>query len=183
MNANSILIVDDEIQIRRLLRVVLENQGYHVLDSETGHEGLVQTAQRKPDLVLLDLGLPDIDGLTVAEIIREKEAERPRTPIVALTSLDDEDIRVSSSDVGVDEFISKPYESQKGDTQLFKDLEKAIINNLGPGNINPQREGMHSHPGNDQFFGPLDIPLPHGLSLFLPFNIRNQENPGEVNFI
>ncbi len=59
------LIIDDEVQIRRLLRLVLEGENYKVHEAETGQQGLMEIATRKPDVVLLDLGLPDLDGLQV----------------------------------------------------------------------------------------------------------------------
>ncbi|MGN6552992.1 MAG: response regulator, partial [Verrucomicrobiota bacterium] len=79
--AQTALIIDDEPQIRRLLRVTLEANGYRVLDAATGNDGLAEVAQRKPDVVLLDLGLPDVDGLTVLKRIREWS----KVPILILT--------------------------------------------------------------------------------------------------
>ena len=70
-SAQIALVIDDEPQIRRLLRVTLEANGYRVFDAATGNDGVAQAAQRKPDVVLLDLGLPDLDGLTVLKRIRE----------------------------------------------------------------------------------------------------------------
>jgi CheY-like chemotaxis protein len=66
-----VLIIDDEIQMRRLLRVTLEGNGYRVFEAASGQEGLVEAAQRRPDIVVLDLGLPDMDGLTVLQRLRE----------------------------------------------------------------------------------------------------------------
>lgn len=103
-----VLLIEDAKIDKQAAIPILNQLNCDVVLAETGARALELMDQDTYHLILLDLGLPDIDGLTVAEIIREKEAERPRTPIVALTSLDDEDIRVSSSDVGVDEFISKP---------------------------------------------------------------------------
>ena len=65
------LIVDDEVQIRRLLRVVLETEDYQVHEAETGQQGLAEIASRRPDIILLDLGLPDMEGLEVLKRLRE----------------------------------------------------------------------------------------------------------------
>ena len=69
--SHSVLVIDDEPQIRRLLRVTLEASHYRVFDAATGEDGLVEAAQRKPDVILLDLGLPDIEGVQVLKRIRE----------------------------------------------------------------------------------------------------------------
>ena len=79
------LIIDDEVQIRRLLRLVLEGENYKVHEAETGQQGLMETATRKPDVVLLDLGLPDLDGLQVLKRLREWS----EVPVIVLTVRDD----------------------------------------------------------------------------------------------
>ena len=79
--AHSVLIVDDEVQIRRLLRVTLEANGYRVLEAATGPDGLAEAAQRNPDVIILDLGLPGMDGLTVLKRLREWS----RAPVLVLS--------------------------------------------------------------------------------------------------
>src|SRR5690348_8076622 len=98
-------VIDDEPQIRRLLRVTLEANGYRVFDAPTGNEGLVQVAQRKPDVVLLDLGLQDLDGLMVLKRIREWS----RVPIIILTVRDQEDEKIAALDSGADDYVTKPF--------------------------------------------------------------------------
>jgi two-component system KDP operon response regulator KdpE len=80
-DTSTALIIDDEVQIRRLLRVLLEGDGYRVLEAETGEQGLSDIALRRPDVVLLDLGLPKINGLTVLKRLREWS----QVPVVVLT--------------------------------------------------------------------------------------------------
>jgi two-component system KDP operon response regulator KdpE len=101
------LVIDDEPQIRRLLRVTLEANGYRVFDAATGKDGVVEAAQRKPDVVLLDLGLPDLDGLTVLKRIREWS----RVPVVILSVRDQEEEKIAALDSGADDYVSKPFNS------------------------------------------------------------------------
>ena len=99
------LIIDDEIQIRRLLRVALEAAGYAVHDAENGQQGLSETALCRPDVILLDLGLPDLDGLTVLKRLREWST----TPVVVLTVRDGDEDKVAALDAGADDYVTKPF--------------------------------------------------------------------------
>lgn len=101
------LVIDDEPQIRRLLRVTLEANGYRVFDAATGQDGIVQAAQRRPDVVLLDLGLPDLDGVTVLKRLREWS----RAPLLVLSVRDREDDKVAALDAGADDYVTKPFNS------------------------------------------------------------------------
>jgi two-component system KDP operon response regulator KdpE len=103
----SALVIDDEPQIRRLLRVTLEANGYRVFDAVSGQDGLIQAAQRKPDVILLDLGLPDLDGATVLKRIREWS----RVPIIILSVRDQEEEKVAALDSGADDYVTKPFNS------------------------------------------------------------------------
>ena len=99
------LIIDDEVQIRRLLRLVLEAENYKVHEAETGQQGLMEIATRKPDVVLLDLGLPDVDGLQVLKHLREWS----EVPVIVLTVRDDVQEKVAALDAGADDYITKPF--------------------------------------------------------------------------
>jgi two-component system, OmpR family, KDP operon response regulator KdpE len=101
------LIIDDEVQIRRLLRVALENENYQVHEAKTGQEGLVEIANSKPAVILLDLGLPDMDGLEVLKRLREWS----EVPVVILTVRDDEQGKVAALDTGADDYVTKPFSS------------------------------------------------------------------------
>src|ERR1041384_8637270 len=103
----TVLVVDDELQIRRLVRVCLEANGYRVLEAATGEEGITEAAQRKPDVVLLDLGLPDMDGVTVLKRLREWS----RVPVVVLSVRDREDDKIKALDHGADDYVTKPFGS------------------------------------------------------------------------
>lgn len=101
------LVIDDEPQIRRLLRVTLEANGYQVFDAATGQEGIVQAAQRRPEIILLDLGLPDLDGVTVLKRLREWS----RVPVVVLSVRDREGDKIAALDNGADDYVTKPFSS------------------------------------------------------------------------
>jgi two-component system, OmpR family, KDP operon response regulator KdpE len=100
-----VLVIDDEAQIRRLLRVTLEANGYKVFDAATGNDGIVQAAQCRPDVILLDLGLPDLDGVEVLKRLREWS----RVPVIILSVRDREDDKVAALDAGADDFVTKPF--------------------------------------------------------------------------
>lgn len=105
MSAPLILMIEDEPPMRRLLRVALENNGYRWLGAENGQEGLALAAAQNPDLVLLDLGLPDVDGLTVTERLREWS----RVPIIVISARGKEDDKVKALDAGADDYLTKPF--------------------------------------------------------------------------
>jgi two-component system KDP operon response regulator KdpE len=99
------LIIEDEIQIRRLLRVVLEAENYQVHEAETGQQGLVEIASRRPAIILLDLGLPDLDGLEVLKRLREWST----APVLILSVRDDEQGKVAALDAGAEDYVTKPF--------------------------------------------------------------------------
>ncbi len=100
-----ILLIEDEPQMRRFLRITLQSQGYRLVESETGKDGLLQTATRNPDVVLLDLGLPDIDGLEVTKRLREWT----QTPIIVISAREQEQDKVRALDAGADDYLTKPF--------------------------------------------------------------------------
>jgi two-component system KDP operon response regulator KdpE len=100
-----VLVVDDETQIRRLLRVALEAGGYRVFEAATGQAGLVEAAQRRPDVIVLDLGLPDMDGASVLKRLREWS----QAPVLVLSVREGEDDKVGALDSGADDYMTKPF--------------------------------------------------------------------------
>jgi two-component system KDP operon response regulator KdpE len=100
-----VLVVDDEPPIRRFLRAGLEDQGYVLIEAATGNEGVVQAATRSPDLVLLDLGLPDVDGFEVVRRIREWSS----IPIVVLSARERDGDKIRALDAGADDYVTKPF--------------------------------------------------------------------------
>jgi two-component system KDP operon response regulator KdpE len=101
------LVIDDEPQIRRLLRVTLESNGYTVIDAATGRDGIVQAAQARPEIILLDLGLPDMDGVAVLQRIREWS----QVPVIVLSVRDREHDKIAALDAGADDYVTKPFGS------------------------------------------------------------------------
>jgi len=99
------LIIDDEIQIRRLLRLALEARGYTVREAETGQTGLQEAAFHRPDVILLDMGLPDMDGLQVLKRLREWS----ETPVLILSVRDQETVKVTALESGADDYVTKPF--------------------------------------------------------------------------
>lgn len=102
---SSLLIVDDERQIRRALSLNFGARGFEVFEAMSGEEALQQIVRERPDLVLLDLGLPGIDGLTVIQTLRSWT----RVPLIVLTVRDDERSKVQALDAGADDYVTKPF--------------------------------------------------------------------------
>jgi two-component system KDP operon response regulator KdpE len=99
------LVIDDEIQIRRLLRLALESRGYTVHEAESGRLGLQEAAFCRPDVVLLDLGLPDMDGLEVLKELRGWSD----VPVLVLSVRDREEVKISALEYGADDYVTKPF--------------------------------------------------------------------------
>jgi len=100
-----VLIVDDEISIRRFLRVELSGQGFTVFEAATGESALLELTMQRPDLLILDLGLPDIDGLEVTRRFREWS----QTPIIILSVREQEEDKIAALDLGADDYLTKPF--------------------------------------------------------------------------
>jgi two-component system, OmpR family, KDP operon response regulator KdpE len=100
-----ILVVDDELALRRFLRASLAANGYRCLEAETAEQGLAQTAAMNPDLILLDLGLPDRSGVEVTRCIREWS----RIPIIVISARGQETDKIEALDAGADDYLTKPF--------------------------------------------------------------------------
>jgi two-component system KDP operon response regulator KdpE len=101
----TILVIDDEVQIRRLLRRILEEEGYKVVLAESGKEGLTQAGTHRPDIVVLDLGLPDMDGQDVLKDLRSWSS----VPVLILSVREAEETIVRALDGGADDYLTKPF--------------------------------------------------------------------------
>ena len=100
-----VLLVEDEAQMRRFLRSSLPAHGYVVVEAPTGREAIVQAGTRNPDIILLDLGLPDVDGVEVTKQLREFS----KAPIIVLSARDQERDKVDALDAGADDYVTKPF--------------------------------------------------------------------------
>ncbi|WP_437782677.1 response regulator [Sorangium sp. So ce1097] len=100
-----VLLIEDDPQMRRFLRAMLAARGYRLVEAETGGEGIAQATTRNPDLVLLDLGLPDMDGLEVTRRLREWSA----VPIIVLSARGQEQDKIDALDGGADDYLTKPF--------------------------------------------------------------------------
>ena len=113
-----ILAIDDEAAIRRFLRTILESEGFFVIEAENGHDGLAAAASSRPDVILLDLGLPGMDGMEVLNRIREWS----QVPIIVLSVRDREDEKVQALDAGADDYLTKPF----GTSELMARIRAAL---------------------------------------------------------
>lgn len=104
-SAPQVLLVEDEPQMRRFLRVALEGSGYRYLEATTGGEGLALAVQHRPDVILLDLGLPDMDGLDLMTRLREWT----QTPVIVISARGQEADKIGALDVGADDYLTKPF--------------------------------------------------------------------------
>ena len=100
-----IVAIEDDPQIRRFLRTGLESHGFRIYEADTGKLGLTEAANRKPDLVILDLGLPDMDGVEVVKKLREWSA----LPVIVLSARATETDKVAALDAGADDYLTKPF--------------------------------------------------------------------------
>ena len=134
-----ILVVDDEVQIRRLLRVCLEMNAYEVVEAATGEAALAEAVRCQPDVILLDMGLPDIPGLTVLKRLREWS----QAPVLVVSVRYREEDKIAALDNGANDYITKPF----GTGELLARL-RVILRSVQP---QPKAEVFHS--------GPLSVDL------------------------
>lgn len=120
---NSILIIDDEIQIRRLLQITLAANGYKIFEASTGKDGLVQAATRQPVVIILDLGLPDAEGFDVLKKLREWYQK----PIIILSVRSSEEDIIKALDTGANDYLTKPFRTG----ELLARLRVAIRQSQG----------------------------------------------------
>src|SRR6187455_936499 len=127
-----LLVVEDEAPLRRLLRASLGNAGYRLIEAESGEQALRLAAQQPPDLVILDLGLPDLDGQEVLKRLREWLA----APIIVLSARDRETEKVTALDLGADDYVTKPF----GAGELLARIRAALRHRQGAGEAAPTFE-------------------------------------------
>jgi two-component system KDP operon response regulator KdpE len=119
----AVVLIEDEPQIRRFLRATLTTQGYRLFEAGTAADGLVEVATRQPEVVILDLGLPDADGLDLIKRLREWSA----VPIIVLSARGQETDKVAALDAGADDYVSKPF----GAAELLARIRVALRHGTG----------------------------------------------------
>lgn len=120
-----ILLIEDEPQVRRFLRATLNSEGYRLVEAETGQEGLRQASSCNPALVLLDLGLPDFDGLEIIKKLREWT----NLPIIILSARGQDKDKIKALDLGADDYLTKPFSAG----ELLARIRVSLRHRLGPG--------------------------------------------------
>jgi len=126
-----VLVIEDDSQIRRFLRTTLTTNGYRLLEAPTAQEGLRLIGAQHPDVVILDLGLPDKDGLEVARQMREWTT----TPIIVLSARDQENDKILALDAGADDYLTKPFGAGELLARVRVALRHSIL--ISQGNDNP----------------------------------------------
>ncbi len=132
------LIIDDEIQIRRLLRLALESKGHVIREAENGSLGLQAAVFHKPDVIILDLGLPDMDGVEVLKRLREWSP----VPVLILSVRDQEAMKLAAFDAGADDYVTKPFSTAELLARLTAiqrrhSSDEASNLQIGPLNLDP----------------------------------------------
>jgi two-component system KDP operon response regulator KdpE len=122
---DTILIVDDEVQIRRLLEITLSSNGYKIYEAATGRDGLVAAATQHPSIIILDLGLPDIDGMELMKKLREWYLK----PIIILSVRSSEEDIIHALDNGASDYLTKPFRTG----ELLARIRVALRQNTGAG--------------------------------------------------
>ena len=123
-----VLVVDDDPALLKALRIGLDARGFEVVVAHTGAEGLSRAAQAAPDVVVLDLGLPDLDGVEVCRRLRQWTD----VPVIVLSALDTEDRKVLALDSGADDYVTKPFGMQELEARLRVALRHAAARNPSP---------------------------------------------------
>ena len=128
MNKAEILIIDDEVQIRKLLEITLHSNNYQVTEAGTAKEGMIRAANHPPDLIILDLGLPDMDGLTVLQQLRQWYTN----PVIILSVQKDEEVIIKALDSGANDYLSKPFRTGELLARLRSALRTSVMEESEP---------------------------------------------------
>lgn len=122
MSGQRVLIVDDDLHIRRLLHGTLTRAAYDVIEAKTGREALDLAESARPDAILLDLGLPDRDGLELVTLLKS----RSKTPILVVSAREATDDKVAALDLGADDYVTKPFDGEELLARLRAALRHAV---------------------------------------------------------
>jgi two-component system KDP operon response regulator KdpE len=139
-----VLVIDDDHSLLRALRLGLESEGHDVLTAENGEHGISQTALHSPDIVVLDIGLPDMDGLVVAQRIRQWSD----VPIIILSATGDDHRKIDALNGGADDYVTKPFSMGELEARI-----RAVLRNRGAESADPELANLD--------LGSLNVDLVH----------------------
>jgi two-component system KDP operon response regulator KdpE len=159
-----VLVIEDEPQILRFLRAAVTSHGFRYFEARTGEEGLRQAASRSPDVILLDLGLPDIDGLQVARRLRAWSS----TPIIVVSARGQEREKIAALDAGADDYVTKPF----GVGELLARLRVAL-----------RHAGQREGPGRDTVLEVGDLTIDTGRRRVLRRGVEVHLTPTEYKLL
>ena len=128
LSAGKVLVIDDEPQIRRVMRVILSGENYEVMEARSGEAALLRFREFLPDLVLLDLNMPGMTGLETCRAIRENS----EVPIIVLTVRHEEEEKVEALDAGADDYVTKPFGKQELLARIRAALRRSPTSSVGP---------------------------------------------------
>ncbi|MBL0153134.1 MAG: response regulator [Chitinophagaceae bacterium] len=128
MNKAEILVIDDEEQIRRMLEITLKTNNYNVTEATTGNEGLIMASNHPPDLILLDLGLPDKNGMDVLQELREWHTG----PVIVLSVQNSEEVIIRALDKGANDYLSKPFRTGELLARIRSALRSSVTEDSEP---------------------------------------------------
>jgi two-component system KDP operon response regulator KdpE len=123
MNAVRVLLIDDDLHIRRLLQAMLARSGYEAIEATSAAEALAAARQAQPDVILLDLGLPDRDGLEILPLLRRQS----QAPIIVVSAREATDQKVTALDLGADDYVTKPFDTEEVLARLRAALRHQLI--------------------------------------------------------
>jgi len=118
-----VLVIDDEPQMRRFVRLALSTRGYRIVEAATGEEGLRQATAYTPEVVLLDLGLPDMNGIEIVKALREWST----MPVLVISAHGEEDAKVAALDAGADDYLTKPFGASELTARIRVALRHAAL--------------------------------------------------------
>jgi two-component system KDP operon response regulator KdpE len=123
MSAVRVLLIDDDLHIRRLLQAMLARSGYEAIEATSAAEALDATRQAQPEVILLDLGLPDRDGFEILPLLRQHS----QAPIIVISAREATDQKVAALDLGADDYVTKPFDSEEVLARLRAALRHQLI--------------------------------------------------------
>ena len=123
MAKQKILIADDEAQIREILRIYFEKEGFEVIEAEDGAAAILKVQSEKPDILLLDIMMPVLDGIEVCKQVRKMSD----LPIIMVTAKDDDDDRIAGLEIGADDYITKPFNSREVVARVKAVLRRCLL--------------------------------------------------------